>query len=249
MAGRRHALQLYTVRKNLEKDVVRTLSVVKAIGYSYVETAGTVGMSAKEFRTLLDENGLTAIGSHIGFEEATKDIEATIDTAGTLGVKYLVVSSIDSALTPDKNAWIACGRALDEGGAKFRDAGLQLCYHNHGPEFQRIEDEFIFDILMGAAQPDNLAAELDTFWVQYAHADPVVVIDKYTGRCPLLHIKDMLDRKSCAFTEVGQGILDWPAIFTAADKAGVKWHIVEQDVCARDPLYSAKMSADFLAKN
>ena len=49
-----------------------------------------------------------------------------------------------------------------------------------------------------------------------------------------------------SFAEIGEGVLDFDAIFEAAEAAGVEWYIVEQDECSRPSLESARMSFENL---
>ncbi|NIA14525.1 MAG: TIM barrel protein [Nitrospiraceae bacterium] len=244
-----YALQLYTVREPLEKDVPGTLAAVREIGYKYVEVAGTAGLSNADFKRQLDWADLKAICVHVGYDQVVGDVPGVIETAHTLGAEAVAIGGIDAKLTPDKEGWAACGRALDASGARLREAGITLAYHNHAHEFDQIDGEYPLDILFNAATPENLGAELDTYWVKYARLNPVSFIERYKGRCPLLHVKDMLDTKSRAFAEVGRGIIAWPPIFEAAEAAGARWLIVEQDVCANDPIESAAESAAFMAKH
>jgi sugar phosphate isomerase/epimerase len=85
-------------------------------------------------------------------------------------------------------------------------------------------------------------AEIDTYWVQRGGADPAAYIRQYAGRCPLIHLKDMAADEKGSFAEVGEGTMDWPAIFTASEAGGARWYIVEQDVCQRPPLDSVAIS-------
>ncbi len=123
---------------------------------------------------------------------------------------------------------------------------MTLCYHHHGHEFDRVDGEYIFDVIMDHSDPDHLAAEIDTYWAQYGGVDPVALIERYAGRCPLLHIKDMADDAPRSFAEVGRGVLDWNAILEAARKVSVKWCVVEQDESKHGSLESALMSAEYL---
>ena len=52
-----------------------------------------------------------------------------------------------------------------------------------------------------------------------------------------------------AFAEVGHGTLDIAGIIKAADAAGARWLIVEQDVCQRDPFESIAMSHAWLKQH
>jgi sugar phosphate isomerase/epimerase len=38
----------------------------------------------------------------------------------------------------------------------------------------------------------TLQAELDTCWIRVAEEDPVQYIEKYSGRAPVVHLKDYL---------------------------------------------------------
>jgi len=241
------ALQLYTVRDHLEQDVPGTLQRVREIGYEHVELAGTHGLTPAEFKAALDAAGLHPISAHMGYEEITGEPQAVAEAAQTLGVDHVVVPCIDGAHTPDKEGWLTCARAMDAAGAQLREAGLNLAYHNHAHEFETYDGATVYDLIMGTAAPEHLAAEIDTFWVQYAGLDPVRLVEQYRDRCPLLHVKDMRDAEPKAFAEMGAGILDWPAIFEAAAD-GVAWYIVEQDTCPGDSLESAAVSAAFMAR-
>jgi sugar phosphate isomerase/epimerase len=242
------ALQLYTVRDKMDEDAPGTLKRVKEIGYDNVELAGTAGMSMAEFRQVLDDLGLNPVCTHVGYDDVTQTVEKTIDDLNTLGVSFVCVPGISGDLTADKEGWINVGKGMDAGGAKLREAGFTLCYHNHAHEFEQYDGEYIFDIFYGASSPENVQCQQDTYWVQYGGQDPVAYIKKYSGRVPLLHVKDMTPGEDRAFAEMGAGILDWPAIFAAAKDAGVQWYIVEQDTCPGDSLKSAAISAEFMAR-
>lgn len=248
MGKLKFALQLYTVRDCLDKDVPGTLDKVKKMGYHNVECSSTHKLTHEEFQKELEQAGLKACSIHVSYDDVTKNVNKAIDLAKLYKVKYVAIGGIDSSLTPDRDGWIACGKALDAGGAILRQAGVQLCYHNHAHEFSLLGGQYAYDLLFGAASPENLAAEIDVFWVRYAGINPVTIINRYAGRSPLIHVKDMANAKSRAFAAVGSGILPWHEIFPAGIKAGADWYIVEQDTCPRDSLESAAESAEFMSK-
>ena len=61
-------IQLYTVDKELKADPEGTLKKIRAIGYQEVETAGFGGLSAKAFRSALDNAGLGLFGQNGFFD-------------------------------------------------------------------------------------------------------------------------------------------------------------------------------------
>ncbi len=135
-------------------------------------------------------------------------------------------------------------------------AGQVLSYHNHAHEFyasqfQGKPNSLLEYHITRKSNPRFLQAELDTYWVQAGGGDPVAWCKKMKGRMPLLHIKDYSvgpDGKPF-FAEIGNGNLDWPAIFSAAEASGTEWFIVEQDVCPGDPFESLAMSFRFINEN
>lgn len=238
------AIQLYTVRDHMERDAPGTLEKVKAAGYDYVELAGLAGRTAPEFKELLKRAGLTAISAHVSVDDLWKDVAPTVAMLNVFGIKYCAISWNAS----DREGWLANAKVLDSIGGKLHAAGIQFCYHNHAHEFAKFGGEYALDLLYANTKPENLAAQIDVYWVQYGNEDPVSYIKKYAGRCPLLHIKDMTAGEPRTFAEVGKGILDMPAVIAAGKAAGAKWFIVEQDTCAGDSLDSARISAEYMAK-
>lgn len=239
------ALQLWTVRDELAKDAPATFRALREMGYEYVEVAA-LPLPADEIAGMLRDAGLAAMGAHIPLETVTGDTPAAIAYAKALDVAYAAVPWIGPEDCVGRQAWADAANAMDAAGQGFREAGITLCYHHHGHEFDRVDGEYIFDVIMNTADAQNLAAEIDTYWAQFGGVDPVELMGRYAGRCPLLHVKDMANDAQRSFAEVGHGVLDWDAIFRAAKEAGVHWCVVEQDESTRGSLESARLSAEYL---
>jgi sugar phosphate isomerase/epimerase len=243
------ALQLYTVRDATAEDFVGAVKQVAQMGYEGVEIAGNMGgMSPAELRDFLGDLDLGVAGSHIGIDALEGNLTQVIDDNLTLGNPWIVCPWMPEDRRKDADGWRSVAALMSRIGAKVKAAGLQLCYHNHSFEFQRFDSETGFDIFYAAADPDLVKAEIDTYWVQHGGGDPAATIERFAGRAPLVHLKDMTPGDSPTFTEVGNGILDFAAIFAASEKAGVEWYIVEQDTCARPSIESARISFENLRK-
>ena len=236
------ALQMYTLRNETGKDFAGTLREVAKIGYAGVEFAGTGGLGAPELRRLLDDLNLRVAGSHTGLEVLEGSLTAALDFSQAIGNEYLVCPYLPEERRQSADAYRALADLLNRSGAACQERGLQLCYHNHAFEFQRFEGRYALDILLGATDPELVKAEIDTYWVQRGGADPAAYIRQYSGRCPLIHLKDMAADEKGSFAAVGEGTMDWPAIFAASEAGGARWYIVEQDACQRPPLESVAIS-------
>jgi len=101
--------------------------------------------------------------------------------------------------------------------------------------------------------------ELDLCWITVGGGDPLKYFDRYPGRFPLVHVKDMKKLPPVTasgpqnfgdelkdMTDVGSGIIDWKKIFAQSDKAGIKHYIVEHDKPAK-PFDSIKTSYEYLS--
>jgi sugar phosphate isomerase/epimerase len=247
MAKIQVALQLYTVRDDMAKDFAGTLKKVAEIGYPAVELAGTGGLSAKELRALLDGLGLKVVGTHVGLDGLTKDLQATMEYNLTIGNPFLVCPGIPEERRSNADAWRETGAIFNRAAGEARKSGLAVAYHNHDIEFKQFDGKYGLDIFLEATDASLVGVELDVFWAQYGKVNPVQYMSKHPGRFPLLHLKDMgTDGKS--MTEVGEGIVDFMGIFAQAERAGVRAYIVEQDTCARPPLESVRISLENLKR-
>ncbi len=248
-------IQLYTVRDEMAKDAPGTLKQIAAIGYKEVEVDGFYGTSPADLRALLKSLGLTAPAGHYSLQQVKTDWPKHIDEAREAGLKYMV----NAYLQPDERKtfddYKQVVEIFNKAGEQTEKAGIQFCYHNHNFEFQKYGATIPFDFMLKNLDPKLVKIEMDVFWLVHAGQDPVAYFEKYPGRFPLLHIKDLapghpptdqLDAKMGLFTEVGRGTIDWKRVFKAAPKGGLKHFFVEQDLCERPPLESARISYDYL---
>lgn len=239
----RVGLQLYTVRSLMAEDVERTLGQVASIGYREVEFAGYFDHSPARLRQMLDASGLTAPSAHTGFDALEGDAwSRTVDAANALGHRYLVVPWIPPEARGSLDAYRRLAGRLEEAGGRAREVGLQLAYHNHEFEFERLEGAVPYDIIAGT-DPDLVQLQLDVYWIIKAGADPVVYFRRHPGRFPSVHVKGM--DADGAMVDAGAGVIDWRGIFAHADTAGIRHYFVEHDEPA-DPIASIRNSFQYL---
>ena len=240
------ALQLYTVRDEMEKDVATTLKAVAEMGYRNVEAAGLANLSPADFRKACDDAGLKIVSAHLPLP-AEDAVAKFGEDAKTLGISF-AVTGIPGDLRTSADGYRAHAKNCEMIAHALGEHGITLCYHNHSFEFEQFDGKYGLDILYEESAPDSLQAQLDVYWVQHGGLDPAEYMLKWRDRCKTLHLKDMLDDEQKTFAEVGEGILDWPSIFKAAEEVQPAWYIVEQDRCAGPSLESAKISFENLKK-
>lgn len=239
------ALQLYTLREDMEKDFIESLKKVADIGYEGVELSGFGGFGALELKGYLDSFGLKPVGAHVSFDLLKNNLEDVIEYNLYLGNKYVV---LPWAAYNGKEDFLRMAENLNKIGEKLKKEGLMLCYHNHHHEFKQFDGEYGLDIIYNNVPSDVLMAEVDAYWTAFAGVDPISYIKKYSGRTPLIHIKDVVADDSRDFTEIGTGIFDISSFIRQAEENGAEWLIVEQDACKMETFESIMISLRNLKK-
>jgi sugar phosphate isomerase/epimerase len=193
-AGRRLdriGVQLYTVRSQMADSVEQTLERVAQVGYDEVEFAGYYGRSPQQIRALLDGAGLSAPSGHMQLEALESDWDASLDLAGTIGHEYLVVASIAPENRTTLDDYRRMAERFNAVGERAQSAGLTFAYHNHAFEFEPLEGQVPWDVLLEATDPALVKIELDLYWITVGGGDAAGMLQAHPGRFHLVHVKDM----------------------------------------------------------
>lgn len=248
-------LQLYTVRRQMDKDFAGTLRKVASVGYTQVQFSGFHNQPVPQIKKLIDEIGLKTAAGHFAYDLLKSNLSQVTDDAHTLGMDYVVLSSAPEFYRHSLDGYKRAVEFFNKTGEGCNKAGLHFGYHTHNLDFEKFGNVIAFDLMLQKTDPALVCFELDCFWVTRAGYDPVAYMNKYPGRFPVLHIKD--ERKhypptatgrtpSEAFAPVGKGIIDWKRIFKAAPKGGLKRYYVEQDETELPVFEAIKISYDYL---
>lgn len=241
----RVGLQLYTVRHELEGHFERTLERVAGIGYAEVEFAGYHGRSPRAVRDVLDRVGLRAPSAHVSLESLDADWERTLDAAETIGHHYVVVAWVPPQLRRTLDDYRRLAARFARAGQAASRRGLRFAYHNHAFEFERLEGGVPYDVLADETPPQDVALQLDLFWITKAGRDPLEYFARYPGRFPSVHVKDMAPDGE--MVDVGAGRIDFATIFALAGEAGIEHYFVEHDQPA-DAFASIRRSYEHLRR-
>jgi len=241
------AAQLYTIREFMKTpaDMDVSLGKIKAAGYDAVQLSAGGPIDPGDMRDLLDKHELTGAATHIGFDKITGDTKGAIEDHRILGIDYIGLGGMPGPYQDSAEGYREFAKLIEPAARQIAEAGLTFIYHNHNFEFKKFDGKTGLQILMESTDPDWFQFEIDTYWVQMGGGDPIDWIRRMEGRMDVVHFKDMVtspDERKPIMAEVGEGNLNWRGIIAACAQIGVKWHIVEQDVCRRDPFDSLAMS-------
>lgn len=255
-------IQLWTVRNQLEQDMPATLKAIKDAGYVQVELMRTMGsdeivaearrLGLKVTSAFMDWNAVVNPST-----EGAPSKEEIIAKAKEFGLKYLIFGYIGKGYRETVDQMTANADAGNAFGEMCRDAGIQLCYHDHSFEFAPLEGtkKTGWDILVERFDPELVKFEVDVFWAAIGGLDPIAELKRLEGRVAQVHLKDLMAGTGViwdegevpheAFKELGNGSLDMRKIIQVSADTGVVQCHVEQDQ-SPDPLASIVTSANFL---
>jgi sugar phosphate isomerase/epimerase len=254
-------LQLFTLREAMARDVEGTLRRIAGIGYEEVETygfdAGTLryyGLEAAAFKERLAANHLTTSSGHYDFhkfvatplDDLSRYVDRCILGARALGQEYITWPWLDpESRTIEKFKVVA--ERLNMCGEQIRKAGLQLAYHHHDFEFVEQQGQIGYDIIIDGTSQELVKLQMDLYWIARASKQTAHQwFERYPGRFVMWHVKDM-HRVSRDYTELGNGTVDFKAIWPDAAMAGLKHYFVEQGGnFTRDPFTSVTDSAAYM---
>ncbi len=257
-------IQLYTLRNEMAKDPVKTLSAVAAAGYKQIELMDV--MDATQIMPIAKEKGLYATSAFLKWNilgeanpaAGTTTLDQSIDEAKKHNIKYLVFGYIGKGNRERADQLKATAERSNKAGEKCKKAGIQLCYHHHSFEFQPLEGgKTGMDIFIENFDKELVKFEIDVFWAAIGGWDPVQTLERLAGRVAQVHLKDLLPKTPNifdegqvpkeAFKEVGAGGIDMKSVLAVSKKIGVDQCHVEQDQ-SPDPVQSIQLSMSNLKK-
>jgi len=244
------AAQIYTVRDEAERDFLSVVKQIKEMGYDGAELAGLYRYSPSEIKAMLSEAGLKPVSAHVPVQDWLDNMEKTADDYKEIGCEYVAIPYLGEDRRPGSESFPETLDLIRKIGNLCNERGMKLLYHNHDFEFITMPSGlFGLDEIYAQVSPELLQTEIDTCWVKVSGVDPAEFIRKYTGRSPVVHLKDYVGRKTenmynligqkptveeesvqFQFRAVGDGCQDWAGILQASLDAGSKWFVVEQDM-------------------
>ncbi|HVX26387.1 MAG TPA: sugar phosphate isomerase/epimerase [Parafilimonas sp.] len=252
----RLAVQLYTIRDEIAKDLKGSLKRLADLGFKNVETAfWPKDVSVQTAADALKEFGLNVTSSHVDIPT-----EENIASLAATAKAYNCDRLIWHGWPEDKRYSSLAGtkelvKIYNESNKLAKDNGLHFGLHNHWWEYRNhVDGKLVYEIL-NEDLDDDIFFETDVYWVKVAGQDPATILQKLKKRVRHIHIKDgpavfsekLISDNPDPMTPVGQGTLNIPSIVNACS-AKVEWMIIELDKSGIDVYDALKQSRDYLSK-
>ena len=245
--------QMYTVRdycKTLD-SFADTLAKLADMGFKVVQISGTCPYEGEWVNEQLKKNGLECAITHNPYDEIIQSPAALVEKHKKFGCDFIGLGGLGR----DKRTIYDFIEEAKPAIKTIKEAGLHFSYHNHSEEFLVVDGTNELEKMAAAFTPDELSFTLDTHWAHAAGADPIQWLKKLEGRVQCIHLKDIElyigeKGRELRYAPVGSGNMNFEGILAAADAAGTKYGLIEQDDCyGRDPFECLRSSYDFLVAN
>ena len=261
-------IQLYSVRDDMAKDPLGTLTQLAKSGYKNVEHANYIerkfyGYKAPEFKKILDGLGLKMPSGHsvMGkdhWNSATRDFsdswKYTIEDAAVMGQQYVISPWMDESMRKTYDDLVAYLEVFNKCGELCRKSGMKFGYHNHWAEFaESLNGQKLFDIMMQKLDVNKVVMQLDIGNMYIAGAKALDVIGQYPGKFELIHVKDEIavdTKEKFESTILGKGILPVKEVLDICRKTGgTRVFIIEQESYqGKEPLNCCREDLKILRK-
>ncbi|MDE3105529.1 MAG: sugar phosphate isomerase/epimerase [Acidobacteriota bacterium] len=248
----RYGVQLFMVRAQAPADLAGVLRTIHQIGFTEIELYPIVyNHTAAELRQMVQDSGLRCPAAHFNYD----GLESRVDFARQLGVKFMVCPMVPFSQWNSLDGFREAAKLFNRVGAQCRDAGMELCFHNHCYEFKPMEGSTGFATLMRETDPALLKLELDIYWLVQGGQDPAAMMRAHAQRVRLLHLKDRtpgaptgyaVDSSAIHITEMGKGSIAWPQLFAQAKALGVRYAFLDEDVTPGPVFDSMRQSFAYL---
>jgi len=244
-------IQLYSVREDMKKNPLETLTALSKMGYEFVEHANYInrkfyGWTATEFKKVLNDLGLKMPSGHTVMgakhwdntaKDFTDDWKRTVEDAAVMGQAYVISPSMDDKLRSTYDGLMLQLDVFNKSGELCKKSGMKFGYHNHEFEFkEKLNGILMYDLILQKTDPNLVIHQLDFGNMYGAGGRGAEWITKYPGRFQSLHVKDEIKSTKGELNDgyestiLGTGVVDPKAIALLAKKIGGSHHfIIEQE--------------------
>lgn len=229
--------QTWVVRHRIAQDFPGTLRMLKQAGFQTIEMCSPWGYadlgfgalqkySGRQLHRIIRDAGLSCISSHFGVTELQAHQPARLEWAHEMGLTQMMVPSLDGPRNPTQDQVKRIADAYNQIAAQAHRAGIQQGLHNEAWVDGKTRDgRLIYDLLFADLDPNLVKFQFQISSIEYGfHA--VQYFRRYPGRFISMHLQGW-SAKTRQIVPIGQGTLNWPAIFQAAGPAGVKNYFLE----------------------
>ena len=235
-------VQLFTLRDHCQtaEDFEKTLKFLNEIGCNVIQISAIGPIDPVVVGELVKKYNMEVCVTHKPYDRMKNDLDALMYEHDLIDCKNIGIGAMPGNIHESYEGVSGFIAKCNEIGAKMRANGKQLCYHNHAFEFEVYDGERTFERLINETTPETLHFIPDTYWMQVGGVNPAEYLKKLAGRVEVCHFKDMrIVNNQQRFAECGTGNIDLAACYRVCKEIGVKYIVIEQDLCYETDVFES----------
>lgn len=243
-------LQLYTVRRAANNDLLSTLKATAKLGYltceyAYVpfnkENAQIINRASQEANITLSAIQTRLVIMEEKFEEIVQFLAATSCSVANISIMPLEYQR------GSKGALFQMLTRIENLALRYANHNIKLNYRHHDFEFVGKRGMRQIDYIVEGLEHAGLI--LDTYWATKGGEYVPHFIEKAKDKVYGLHLKDYVLKRGVIFPKakdcaLGDGVIDFAEILKLAEEIGVKYAAVSQNTPF--PFTEAAKSAKYI---
>ena len=233
-------VQTFTVRKMQKRCIKSAYLPLINLGIKQFEVARIKfnEKNAKKIKELIDEFGIEIVSIQVKPKDVFKNSDKVIEFCNITGCKNVVISMLPfGCILGSEAKFYNFISTLDAWCDTYGKSGITLAYHHHNWEYVTLTSgktrmaELLF-------KTEKLKFVHDTYWTVKSGIAPERQIREFGDRLLGIHLRDLTFKKrgldvvgcDCA---IGEGVIDFSAVLSAADEVGCRYCVIEQKT--KDP--------------
>ena len=227
--------QTYPHRAMLKQDFPGLLKQFAELGVQRIELCSPFGYAefaglsnGAEVKRLIADHGLRCESGHFSMKELRQSQAASIAWAKEVGITQMITATLGAGNKPTMDDVKRAAEEYNRIAAVAATARIQQGLHNEGFEVSMVDGKRTYDLLFELLDPKLVKFQFQMSTIRDGF-DAAEYFQKYPGRFFSIHLQDW-NAETKSLMAVGKGSIDWPKVFRAAKRGGVKNYFIEQNM-------------------
>ena len=207
--------------------------------------------NARRIKTLSDKYSIRPVAIQVKPKYVFGDVAGVVEFCKIAGCKNVVISMLPfDCILGSEDKFYDFVASLDRQFEIYEEKGITLAYHHHNWEYVKLSNgrTRMAEIL---SKTEKIRFVHDTYWTARSGVDPARQIADFGERLLGIHLRDLAFKKKFLDvvphdTAVGEGVIDFERVLSAAEAVGCEYMVIEQKT--DNPYENIKLGYDNLQK-
>lgn len=228
-------VQTFTVRRAQKKSIENAYLPLVRMGILDLEIA-RIDFNSKNaamIKSLSDKHGIRPVAIQVKPKHVFEDLDGVVEFCKTVGCKNVVISMLPfKCILGNDDEFYSFVSKLDDMYEVYEKHGITLAYHHHNWEYIKLSSgKTRMEVLISGTEKIKFVH--DTYWTARSGIDPKNQIRAFGDRLLGIHLRDLTFHKKLLQviprdTFVGDGVIDFKGVLSAAEEVGCEYFVIEQ---------------------